>query len=78
MIEEGKELGELILLEAAKHLEAALELLDSAAVPGHIAAHVDLGAQQLQELIRAYGEAKLEDRHCSVRPTTLPDNVKLQ
>ena len=78
MIEEGKELGELILLEAAQHLEAALQLLDSAAVPGHIAAHVDLGAQQLQELIRAYGEAKPEDRQCSLRPITLTDNVKLQ
>ena len=37
-----------MLAEAAEHLRSALELLDSAAAPGQIGAHVDLAAHQLQ------------------------------
>ena len=37
--------------EALDRLQAAIEMLDRANAPGHIAAHVDLAMHQLQELI---------------------------
>jgi hypothetical protein len=38
-------------LDALKQLQSAIELLDRANAPGHIAAHVDLAMHQLQDLI---------------------------
>lgn len=43
-----------MMIEALGQLEAAIDLLDRAAAPGHIAAHVDLA---LHELERAIGTA---------------------
>jgi hypothetical protein len=40
-----------MLLDAADHLQSAIDLLDAAAAPGHIAAHADLGLQQLKDII---------------------------
>lgn len=37
--------------EALKQLQAAIDLLDSSDAPAHIAAHIDLAAHQLQDLI---------------------------
>lgn len=36
-----------MLIEALDHLHAALDLLDRAAAPAHIGAHVDLAIHQL-------------------------------
>ncbi|HEU4683160.1 MAG TPA: hypothetical protein VFS39_01480 [Nitrospira sp.] len=44
-----------ILAEAAKHLRAALELLDSACAPAQIGAHVDLAAHQLEGELAVVG-----------------------
>lgn len=41
------------LSEALEKLEAALQLLDGAAAPAHIGAHVDLAVHALREAIRA-------------------------
>jgi hypothetical protein len=38
-------------LDALKQLQSAIELLDRASAPGHIAAHVDLAIHQLQDVI---------------------------
>lgn len=38
-------------LEALKQLQSAIDLLDSSDAPAHIAAHIDLAAHQLQDLI---------------------------
>jgi hypothetical protein len=40
-----------MLTDAANHLQAAMDLLDGAGAPGHIAAHVDLALHQLGELL---------------------------
>jgi hypothetical protein len=46
--------------EALHQLQTAIDMLDRANAPGHIAAHVDLAMHQLQEVI---------DRESSERPT---------
>ena len=49
---EDKSLGrQQTLCAAADYLQSAIDLLDRAAAPGHIAAHVDLGLQQLKDVI---------------------------
>lgn len=40
-----------VLSDALKQLESAMELLDSAGAPAQIAAHVDLAAWQLRDVI---------------------------
>jgi hypothetical protein len=40
-----------MLRDAADYLQSAIDLLDGASAPGHIAAHVDLGLQQLKDVI---------------------------
>jgi len=46
-MQETKQAARAILLEAFNHLQSALELLDRAGAPGHIAANVDLSVNQL-------------------------------
>lgn len=49
---EDQSLGrQQMLRDAADYLQSAIDLLDGAAAPGHIAAHVDLGLQQLKDVI---------------------------
>ena len=51
-VTEDKSLGrQQMLSDAADYLQSAIDLLDGAAAPGHIAAHVDLGLQQLKDVI---------------------------
>jgi hypothetical protein len=51
-VTEDKNLGrQQMLCDAADYLQSAIDLLDGAAAPGHIAAHVDLGLQQLKDII---------------------------
>ena len=51
-VTEDKSLGrQQMLCDAADYLQSAIDLLDGAAAPGHIAAHVDLGLQQLKDAI---------------------------
>jgi hypothetical protein len=40
-----------LYLEAMQLLQMAIELLDRANAPGHIAAHLDLAVHQLQDVI---------------------------
>ena len=40
-----------MLIDASRHLSSAIDLLDRAAAPGHIAAHADLASNQLKEFI---------------------------
>lgn len=40
-----------LLASALFHLQSAIELLDLAGAPGQIAAHVDLAANQLEDLM---------------------------
>lgn len=40
-----------LLEEALQQLQAAIALLDRVGAPGHIAAHVDLAVNQLQDLL---------------------------
>ena len=40
-----------MLIDASRHLSSAIDLLDRAAAPGHIAAHADLASNQLKEYI---------------------------
>lgn len=47
-----------LLVEAAEHLRSAIELLDRASAPGHIAANVDLARNQLEDLIPAHAIAR--------------------
>lgn len=42
-----------LLRDAGNHLRSALELLDCAAAPAHIGAHVDLAIHQLEHAIGA-------------------------
>ena len=49
------------LIEALSHLQSAIELLDQASAPGHIAAHVDLAVNELEHaLANASGLNRLE------------------
>ena len=43
--------GEIPLVQALTHLQAAIDLLDRAQAPGQIAAHVDLARHQLSGAI---------------------------
>ena len=49
-----------LLVDALNRLRSAIELLDLAKAPDHIAAHVDLGACQLEDLIEATRAAPLQ------------------
>lgn len=52
-----------LLAAALMHLRSAMELLDRAAAPGHIAAHVDLAANQLEDaLARTSGTGALRPK----------------
>ena len=51
MNDRAKGEGEM-LSEAAAHLQLALEILDRAAAPAHIGAHIDLAAHQLHLELR--------------------------
>lgn len=46
-----RELQEELFTRALDHLRSALQLLDRAGAPDQIAAHVDLSACQLEDLI---------------------------
>ncbi len=43
--------GRQLHLDALNQLKSAIDLLDRANAPGHIAAHVDLAMHQLQDVI---------------------------
>ena len=43
------------LVQALKHLQQAIELLDNAGAPPNIAAHLDLAAHQLGAVIQSDG-----------------------
>jgi hypothetical protein len=51
-----------MLIEALQHLQMAIDLLDCAAAPDHIAGHVDLAACQLQELVPPADVARIRLR----------------
>jgi hypothetical protein len=40
-----------MLAEASDHLRSAIDLLDRAGAPGHIAAHADLALNELERVI---------------------------
>jgi hypothetical protein len=40
-----------LYLKAMEHFQAAIDLLDRANAPGHIAAHLDLAMHKLQDVI---------------------------
>jgi len=63
-----------LLCRALEKLRSAIELLDLADAPGHIAAHIDLGACQVADLItRASGvPERAADQPC---PGSLPGDV---
>jgi hypothetical protein len=42
-----------MLASALQHLQSAVELLDAASAPGHVAAHIDLAIHQLSNVIEA-------------------------
>ena len=46
-----KQAAHIMLGQALTHLQRALELLDRAAAPGHIAANVDLAMNQLLDAL---------------------------
>lgn len=50
------------LWDALRHLRSAIDLLDAADAPGTIAAHADLAAQQLKELLIAPDAQRSKDR----------------
>jgi len=53
-----------MLIDASSHLSSAIDLLDRATAPGHIAAHADLALNQLKELIsEAYHGLGTRRRH---------------
>lgn len=47
----------IALGEALQLLRSAIEVLDREAAPGHIAAHVDLAAHELEQAISALGHS---------------------
>ena len=63
-----------LLCRALEKLRSAIELLDLADAPGHIAGHIDLGACQVADLItRASGvPERTADQPC---PGSLPGEV---
>lgn len=50
-----------LLIDAAKHLRAAIALLDEADAPAHIAAHLDLAANQIDDVIGSVDRATCPD-----------------
>lgn len=52
-----------MLRDAVTHLRLAIELLDCACAPGQIAAHVDLGLNQLEDYL-ASPQGPLVQRLC--------------
>ena len=42
-----------MLAEASRHLRSAIDRLDQAGAPGHIAAHADLALNELDRLLAA-------------------------
>ena len=52
-----KQATQVMLGQALTHLQRALELLDRAAAPGHIAANVDLAMNQLLDELGATNES---------------------
>lgn len=58
-----KEVGHgQLLVQALEHLKAAIDLLDRAQAPAHIAAHVDLAAHQLRDKIGCEKPADKSDQ----------------
>ena len=51
MVKDSAETRQQMLTDAFNHLQSAIDLLDTADAPGHIAAHADLAARQLEELL---------------------------
>ncbi len=51
MIKDSDQARQQMLTDAFTHLQSAIDLLDSADAPGNIAAHADLAARQLEELL---------------------------
>jgi hypothetical protein len=51
------------LLEALKHLRAAIELLDACAAPGQIAARVDHAASEIDDVISDSTRSPRTDTH---------------
>ena len=51
MVKDSGEARQRMLTDAFNHLQAALDLLDGADAPGNIAAHADLAARQLEDLL---------------------------
>jgi hypothetical protein len=62
MIEENER--QAILVEAFNHVQAAIALLDRAAAPGNIAAHLDLAANQLHEELAPVAGARPQSIGC--------------
>ena len=58
------------LSEALQHLQSAIELLDLAEAPAHIAAHADLAVHQLLSVINHEGECE--------RPNQIDRNAEPQ
>ncbi len=50
-----------MLLDAANHLQSAIDLLDGAAAPGQIAAHVDLALHRLNTVATRTDPADQQD-----------------
>lgn len=57
-----------MLRDALRRLQTAINLLDAADAPGNIAAHADLAAQQLKELIMAPDARRSADRTQLMEP----------
>jgi len=53
-----------MLAEAFNHVQAAIALLDRAAAPGNIAAHLDLAANQLHEELAPVAGARPQSIGC--------------
>lgn len=68
MVKNSDHARQQMLTDAFKHLQSAMDLLDGADAPGHIAAHIDLAACKLEELLPA-------GKVASVRPADLMDGA---
>lgn len=53
------------LSDALQHLEAAIEILDRIGAPAHVAAHVDLAACQLKDIIASERQITSLARHAT-------------
>src|SRR2546423_15591228 len=67
--------------EALQRLQSAIDMLDRANAPGHIAAHVDLAMHQLQDVIDAEAtrarEAQLQSKGAPKSRPLNPSNERL-